>query len=192
MAENVKGSTRIAKSILKKGEKPSDSFPILIKKAKKSDHMHFSVDNGSLVIKEKSSSTTILHKISLLKVRDVTIIGGELALAFDYLQEAWVMIADNQIDLTNWAKSIIHLVEQAAKQHESVDFPEFEATESGLTADIDFTTDMISYDYKPLSYKKKAAEIIKAFDLSEIKIEDDQPTSVLKRERSVEVLSDDD
>lgn len=186
---------------MKKGETASSLYPLLIKKAKKSDHLHFSVDNGSLIVKEKASSSTALHKIVFGKMTGITIIGGETAIGFEYLQEAWVMVADNVADLTNWAKSIIHLAEEAAKQHEAVTFPEFEATESGLTADIEFTTDQISYDYKPLVYKKKKATSVKVFDLSEINV-DEEPTGpapatpsekpVLKKERSVEILSDDD
>lgn len=183
----------MAKSFLKSKEKPSDAFPVLIKKAKKADHLHFAVESGSIVIKEKPSSTSILHKIALSKITQLTIISGELALGFEHMEEAWVLVADNGADLTTWAKSITHLVEEAAKQDQAVNFPEFEATESGLTADIDFAKDEISYDYKPLAYAKRAAEIMKVFDLGDINIDEmAEGGAKLKRERSTEVLSDDD
>lgn len=167
----------------------------MIKKAKKSDHLHFSVDSGSLIFKEKASSTTIIHKLFFSKLVDIVIIGGELAIGFVHGHEAWIMLADKPQDLTTWAKSIIHLAEEAVKQTEAISFPPFDAADSFLTVEIDFATDVISYEYEPLTYAKKRAMTMQAFDLSSLKLDDETPAPgapTLKRERSIEVLSDDD
>ena len=189
-AEGVKGATRVSKGVLKKGERLADLYPSLIKKAKLVDPVHFSVSHGALVMKEKASSTSVLHKLAFTMIHEMTIVAGSLAICFQHTNNAWVMIAENMQELTHWAKCLIHLVEEAAKQSAAVSFPEFHATESAVTSTIEFEKDPVEFKYNPLTYSKKRAMTLQVFDLSQLNLDEEE--SGKKRERSVEVLSDDD
>lgn len=186
-AEQIQGQIKVAKMALKGIDDPTIAYANLATKIDHGDNRYFCIQSGSMVIKEKSNSTDILYKLKFELMQTLLVLTGVSSIAFNYLGEAWMIYASKEDQLRLWAMSLLLLTEEAAKQHEAPSFPKFEVIESIDSAVVDFDKDEVSYDYLPLTYKKARTMTMKAFDTSAIDIE--SPT---KRERAVEVLSDDD
>jgi hypothetical protein len=158
-------------------------------KIDRGDRRYFNIQDGSLVIKEKSTSSESLFKLKIEDLQMVIVLSGVDSIAFSYRGEAWMLQAQGEENLRLWASSLLLLCEEAAKQNQAPTFPKYDVIESLESAREDFKKDEATYDYLPLMFKKVRTFTLKAFDTKALNVDDPGDK---KRERSVEFLSDDD
>jgi hypothetical protein len=189
-AETIRGNIRIAKKSLKNLPDPTIAYSDLVGRIDRGDQRYFNIQDGSLLIKEKSTSSDSLFKLKFVDIQMVIVLSGANSIGFSCLGEAWMLQAQGGEDnLRLWAAGLLLLTEEAAKQNQAPTFPKFDVIESLEFAQEDFKKDEATYDYLPFMFKKVRTFTMKAFDTSSLNIED---TNEKKRERSVEVLSDDE
>lgn len=186
-AETIRGNIKLYKMSLKNIPDPSIAYAELASKIDRGDNRYFSIQDGSLLIKEKSTSNDSIFKLKFEDFKMVIVLSGVSSIAFSCRGEAWMLQAKEEDNLRLWATSLLLLTEEAARQNEAPTFPKFDVIESLESAREDFHKDEANYDYLPLMYKKVRTFTLKAFDTSKLDIEETP-----KRERSVEVLSDGD
>ena len=165
-------------------------FGNISKKASNGDTRHFSIANGCLVVKEKVSSDTIKHKCSFSKITKISLIIEKMCLCFLHEETAWALSMEREDHLKKWANIFIYLREEAIKATEALKFPIFEVIPSYTGKHHDFPKEKQLYQYKPMIFKKTLENIFKVFDTSKMMVVDEDLAP--KRERSVDILSDDD
>lgn len=157
------------------------------------DKRYFCIQNEALCLKDRATSHDIMKKIPFVDMKFVRLLSKLNAICFIYLGDAWMfqsLLEDHFKDeeyTKLWTTAFMMLNEEAVKQHQGPTFPQFEVIENHHSAQIDFNKDEADFSYLSLSFRKARTMTLKAFDTSTIKIEGEK-----KRERSVEILSDED
>lgn len=192
-AHDVKGHVRFAKISTRYFPKDTDSstfYGELSIKIGHGDKRYFVIQNEAVCLKERPGSHEILHKIPLVDMKFVLFLSNINAICFQYLGDAWMLQALNQDQARLWANALLLLHEEAVKQHHGPSFPPFDVIEDHKSTFVDFMKDEADYSYLPLAFKKVRAITVKIFDTATMYFEEEEKEK--KRERSVEILSDDD
>lgn len=103
---------------------------------------------------------------------------------------AWALYLENEDVLKKWANVFIYMREEAIQATQALKFPPFEVVPTYSGRHQEFAKEKHRYEYKPMIFKQTVFALFKAFDTSSMQVVDDDIAP--KRERSVDVLSDDD
>lgn len=159
------------------------------KALKKGKEFFFGFRNNNLLIKEKPSSETVKYKYHFSKITSIAVIPEYSSICFIYDGKAWAMHLPNDGKLKMWANAMIYFREEGLKETEDIKFPKFPVVASFTSKHLVFLKEEPDYSFERPKYNKMImSEVFKAFDTMAMEVKDED--LVLKKQRSVDVLSD--